>query len=124
MPNSLDPDQDRPTVGPDLGPNCLQRFLVDYKSTLARKELYHNNSDILDDKNIKEHEIAIRCQCLTLFACYVIFYDCFFFFSSADFFKRYFFQRFFHEHYESLDPDQARRNRGLIWVQTVCKSYQ
>ena len=23
--NSLDPDQDRHFVGPDLGPNCLQR---------------------------------------------------------------------------------------------------
>ena len=24
MSNSLDPDQDRRSVGPDLGPNCLQ----------------------------------------------------------------------------------------------------
>ena len=24
--NSLDPDQDRHFVGPDLGPNCLQRL--------------------------------------------------------------------------------------------------
>ena len=23
--NSLDPDQDRHSVGPDLGPNCLQK---------------------------------------------------------------------------------------------------
>ena len=49
--NSLDPDQDRPTVGPDLGPNCLQRLSVNLKSPLARKELYnHNNSGMLDDK--------------------------------------------------------------------------
>ena len=26
-------------MSPDLGPNCLQRLSVDYKSTLARKEL-------------------------------------------------------------------------------------
>ena len=26
MSNSLDADQDRQTVGPDLGPNCLQRL--------------------------------------------------------------------------------------------------
>ena len=26
MSNSLDPDQDRHAVGPDLGPNCLQRL--------------------------------------------------------------------------------------------------
>ena len=24
--NSMDPDQDRHSVGPDLGPNCLQRL--------------------------------------------------------------------------------------------------
>ena len=28
--NSLDPDQDRPYVGPDLGPNCLQRLSEDF----------------------------------------------------------------------------------------------
>ena len=27
--NSLDPDQARHIVGPDLGPNCLQRLLAD-----------------------------------------------------------------------------------------------
>ena len=30
--NSLDPDQDRHSVGPDLGPNCLQRLSADNKS--------------------------------------------------------------------------------------------
>ena len=29
--NSLDPDQDRHCVGPDLGPNCLQRLSADDK---------------------------------------------------------------------------------------------
>ena len=37
--NSLDPDQDRHYVGPDLGPNCLQRLSADDKWPLARKEL-------------------------------------------------------------------------------------
>ena len=32
MVNRLDPDQARHVVGPDLGPNCLQRFLVDDKT--------------------------------------------------------------------------------------------
>ena len=32
MSNNLDPDQDRHSVGPDLGPNCLQRLSVDDKS--------------------------------------------------------------------------------------------
>ena len=27
--NSLDPDHDRQNVGPDLGPNCLQRLSAD-----------------------------------------------------------------------------------------------
>ena len=27
--NSLDPDQDRHSVGPHLGPNCLQRLSAD-----------------------------------------------------------------------------------------------
>ena len=29
--NGLDPDQDRHSVSPDLGPNCLQRFSADDK---------------------------------------------------------------------------------------------
>ena len=29
MSNSLDPDQARHSVGPDLGPNCLQRLSAD-----------------------------------------------------------------------------------------------
>ena len=29
--NSLDPDQDRQNVGPDLGPNCLHRLSADNK---------------------------------------------------------------------------------------------
>ena len=31
MSNSLDPDQDRRSVGPDLGPDCLQRLSADTK---------------------------------------------------------------------------------------------
>ena len=30
--NSLDPDQDRHSVGPDLGSNCLQRLSADDKT--------------------------------------------------------------------------------------------
>ena len=32
MSNGLDPDQDQHSVGPDLGPNCLQRLPADDKS--------------------------------------------------------------------------------------------
>ena len=34
VPNSLDPDQDRCYVGPDLGPNCLQPLSADDNSHL------------------------------------------------------------------------------------------
>ena len=38
--NSLDPDQDRHSVGPDLGPNSFERLSADEKkSPLARKSL-------------------------------------------------------------------------------------
>ena len=36
---SLDPDQAQHFVGPDLGPNCLQRLSADNKSSLVGKEL-------------------------------------------------------------------------------------
>ena len=39
MSNSLDPDQAGHFVGPDLGPNCLQRLSAETKSPLAWKEL-------------------------------------------------------------------------------------
>ena len=32
MSNSLDPDQDRHSVGPDLDPKCLKRLSAEYKS--------------------------------------------------------------------------------------------
>ena len=38
MSNSLDPDQARHFVGPDLGPNCLQKLSVDDTSKELIKE--------------------------------------------------------------------------------------
>ena len=32
VPNSLDSDQDRHSVGPDMDPNCLQRLSTEEKS--------------------------------------------------------------------------------------------
>ena len=44
VPNCFDPDQDQRFVGPDMGPNCLQMFLItQHKSLLASKELSHSN---------------------------------------------------------------------------------
>ena len=39
MLNSLDPDQARHKVGPDLGPNCMQILLADDTKIKALKEL-------------------------------------------------------------------------------------
>ena len=46
MSNNLDPDQAPHYVGPDLGPNCLQRLSADNKSCLAGKEL--NTHQLVD----------------------------------------------------------------------------
>ena len=35
--NNLDPDQDRRCVGPDLGPNCLQRLSAEEKVATSRQ---------------------------------------------------------------------------------------
>ena len=40
MSNGLDPDKDRHFVGPDLGPNCLQRLLADDKSRRLQGKMY------------------------------------------------------------------------------------
>ena len=46
--NSLDPDQTRHFIRPDLGPNCLQRLSADNKSCPWRaKSLIQNNLLIL-----------------------------------------------------------------------------
>ena len=40
MSNSLDPDQDRRFVGPDLGPNCLQRLSAEDKNLELSFSMY------------------------------------------------------------------------------------
>ena len=39
MSNSLVPEQDRHFVGPDLGPNCLQRLSADDKKLMLGKRV-------------------------------------------------------------------------------------
>ena len=36
--NSLDPDQDQHSIGPDLGPNCLQRLSAGKKKSCRKKK--------------------------------------------------------------------------------------
>ena len=39
--NSLDPEQDRHSVGPDLGPNCLQGLSADEKVGGSKERVKH-----------------------------------------------------------------------------------
>ena len=51
--NSLDPDQARHFVRPDLGPNCLQTLSADdQKMTLVGKELKVHDSSLILINNI------------------------------------------------------------------------
>ena len=45
--NSLDPDQDRRSVGPDLGPNCLQRLSADDTSRQRVDRVFRVNTTML-----------------------------------------------------------------------------
>ena len=47
MSNGLDSDQDRQSVGPDLGPNCLQRLSADNKNCLLAREEFNIELDVL-----------------------------------------------------------------------------
>ena len=46
MSNNLNPDQARQYVGPDLGPNCLQKVSRCQKSSLAWKELHLSSLNV------------------------------------------------------------------------------
>ena len=50
MSNGLDLDQDRHSVHPDLGPNCLQRLSAGDKSSLARKELSQTSRPYITER--------------------------------------------------------------------------
>ena len=63
MSNSLDPDQDRHSVGPDLGPNCLQRLSADdtKKGYLCRAEYFyvlHNSVAFKVENSVDPDQMA------------------------------------------------------------------
>ena len=39
VPNGLDPDQDRSSIGPDLGSNCMQRLPATTKVAASKKRV-------------------------------------------------------------------------------------
>ena len=57
--NSLDPDQDRRSVGPDLGPNCFDTLIVYMyvpERKFCKKENFENNSANVYNKSIKNYQ--------------------------------------------------------------------
>ena len=62
MSNSLDRDQARQNVGPDLGPNCLQRLSADDTSF----QLVNNEITPLDRLKIRRSKITVNNQKLTM----------------------------------------------------------
>ena len=95
--NSLDPVKNRHSVGPDLGPNCLQRLSTDDKIRHWHTELKSNqqlgsyckvSSDKLEWMTIP----AVHCLTLPPGNFYA-------FCRLLNFFKTYFFKKFFHEYH-------------------------
>ena len=65
--NSLDPDQDQQNVGPDLGPNCLQRLSADDES----RRLQENSNC-----QLKENYFILWRPDVTLLKLAPIYYKC------------------------------------------------
>ena len=56
MSNHLDPDQARHFVGPDLGPNCLQKLSADD----SRRQRVNLNVLVLKHRLIKKDKLCIK----------------------------------------------------------------
>ena len=70
--NCLDPDQDQQSVGPDLGPNCLQCLSSDAKVASKAKSLSFNFNGFLDIfccmcENMEIHASKILDTCALKF---------------------------------------------------------
>ena len=75
--NSLDPDQDRRSVGPDLGPNCLQKLSADdtsrqrVKGTNSTVLVVHSHTVMMNVLSARLIIYLIRSLCMLLkFACF------------------------------------------------------
>ena len=67
--NGLDPDQNLSSVGPDLGPNCLQRLSADSKSHRYQGKLYKpmlTNQEVLEfyEQSSKQWRLCRVCFCV------------------------------------------------------------
>ena len=71
MSNSLDPDQARRFVGPDLGPNCLPRLSADDTGRQRVKRMLHECQVLIDNSVLRvtvwHHEALPKGQiCLSI----------------------------------------------------------
>ena len=60
--NSLDPDQTRHFVGPDLGPNCLQRLSADATNRQSYKISLSDHSNQLFNKKLSIRVVHFLIQ--------------------------------------------------------------
>ena len=118
--NSLDPDQARKNVRPDLDPICLTLWMYSWKKFSEKSILKKNQQTTKKhEKNYlggKDLSLVYWLILLTLLLSAS--------FSKSNFSKYCF--RNTNRELNSLDPDQAQLLifSDLIWVQTVYKSYQ
>ena len=61
MSNKLDPDQDQHNVGPDLGPNCLQRLSVFLKNSFRNTIRVSNYLDPDQDRRSVGPDLGPNC---------------------------------------------------------------
>ena len=73
MSNSLDPDQARQSVGPDLGPNCLQRLSADDTNRKRVKSV----SGMYIFCDFIGIFLRIKCIDLYVFQCFSLHFDIF-----------------------------------------------
>ena len=57
--NSLDPDQARHFVGPDLGPKCLQRLSVDNKVAPIEERVKYKTTSVVDSTFWLKHWLEL-----------------------------------------------------------------
>ena len=79
MSNRLDPDQDRHSLGPDLGTNCLQKLSADntsrqrVKSTNSTVLVVHSHTVMMNVLSARLIIYLIRTLCMLLkFACFFV----------------------------------------------------
>ena len=94
MSNSLDPDQDRHFVGPDLGLNCLQKLSAD--DTSRQRVVMTSNDHLVNVNEILEGPLYLTLCMMGNSACCIL---------SANFFRINFFKTFFQQYHQECQTN-------------------